>query len=140
MVQLFRACAVLTEDPSFALTIHAGFVTATGNSSSRESKALQNVSNRLLVGSECFSVKREMNMFERNIVGREWDGVCAAASAVSMITINMLCGREVEFLNFKLDLRAIKNATLLLRTRLTCEYRRLLFPRASPLMVTTSAQ
>lgn len=52
---------------------------------------------RLLVGSECFSVKREMNVFERNIVGREWDGVHSAASAVGGITINMLCGREVVF-------------------------------------------
>lgn len=49
------------------------------------------------MGSECFRVKREMNVFERNIVGREWAGVRSAASAVGMITINMLYRREPGF-------------------------------------------
>lgn len=63
-----------------------------------------------------------MIAFERNIVGREWDGVHSAASAVEGITINMLCRREVGFFffNFKLDLRDIKDVTLLFRTRFTC--------------------
>lgn len=49
------------------------------------------------MGSECFRVKREMNVFERNIVGREWDGVRSAASAVGLIIINMLYRREAVF-------------------------------------------
>jgi len=41
-----------------------------------------------------------MSIFERNIVGREWDGVCSAASAVGFITINMLCREGID--SFKL--------------------------------------
>lgn len=74
----------------------------------------------MLVGSECFRVKREMNVFERNIVGREWDGVRSAASAVGLIIINMLYRREAFFLIFKLDLSAIEAMTQLLRTRFAC--------------------
>lgn len=42
-----------------------------------------------------------MNVFERNIVGREWNSVCSAACEVDFITINMMCRGDIDSFELK---------------------------------------